>query len=291
MRVVTTALIYAVGVFLVGCGVSQYPGQPGRATDNYSKIDLENLDSDGLWVYEAVYDNAQKGKGVGAILTKLYPGALTYTSNVRTNADGTLYFHKGEYAGAELQMISLPESGVIHLAPNSKVQLLIQYATSLNEMDARNKLEEGLFSGGGAGRFSALSQLGTRLMQFRFDLFRATHLTRAGKLAFDLTAVDLGEKKFVPSQTVHAQTSFYLNSLQLDLSQSVRAEAMQFLETNYPKGYQGKVRLHLKGAALPLEWEIGLHTLTTARAAGLRISNDGTEELAKRILAEFSGKS
>src|SRR5690242_1796241 len=72
------------------CGIVTYPGQPGMATNNYSKIDAEYLDAAGLFFYEVSYDNRPKGVGVGAIVTKLYPGARTYTSNVRTNADGTL---------------------------------------------------------------------------------------------------------------------------------------------------------------------------------------------------------
>ena len=64
-------------VGLSGCGMAVYPGQPGMVTNGYSKIDLENLDAEGLWVYEVVYDNRAGGKGVGAIVTKLYPGAQT----------------------------------------------------------------------------------------------------------------------------------------------------------------------------------------------------------------------
>ncbi|MEZ4749646.1 MAG: hypothetical protein R3B54_03170 [Bdellovibrionota bacterium] len=133
-------------LLLAGCGVSQYPGQPGVLTDKHSKLDIETLAGDGLYTYEASYDNRLNGPGMGAIVTKYYPGALTYTSSVRTNADGSLYRVKGAYKGARVEMISLPQQNQILLPPESTVLLFAEYELSVDEVDAQNLAEADLFT-------------------------------------------------------------------------------------------------------------------------------------------------
>ncbi|MCX6131006.1 MAG: hypothetical protein NTX25_18350 [Proteobacteria bacterium] len=128
----------AMSLLLSGCAIQNYPGQPGVRTNGFAKIDMETVDESGLWVYEVSYDNSEKGGGLEQVVTKLYPGALTYTSNVRGNADGSLYRHKFPYKGAAIQMIWLPKSNTILMPPDSQVVLVVDYEKSLDEIDDRN---------------------------------------------------------------------------------------------------------------------------------------------------------
>ena len=67
-------LFLLLGVVMTsGCGIVNYPGQPGMVTNNFNKLDFEYLDEPGLFVYETTYDNRAGGSGVGAVVTKLYP--------------------------------------------------------------------------------------------------------------------------------------------------------------------------------------------------------------------------
>ena len=102
IKIVALLGIWA-SIFLSGCGLVGYPGQAGMATNGYSKIDMEFLDASGLWTYEVSYDNREGGAGVTAIISRLYPGALTYTSNSRSGPDGTHYRHKEPYQGSTVQ--------------------------------------------------------------------------------------------------------------------------------------------------------------------------------------------
>lgn len=253
---------------LSGCGVLFYPGQSGMQTNQYSKIDLEDLQPEGLYVYESVYDNSSRGQGVGAIITKLYPGAKTYTSNARSNEDGTFYRHKAQYAGAVLQMISIPATGQVYLPPNSQIQLFLEYDASLSEHDDKNLSEEFLFHPKGTSTGRAPGKASTAFVLW--NTLRAGTWERGG-LSYSIEAVDLGGIKFVPEGTVKVQTNLFMNSLNMNLSSGVKASALQFLETNYPKGYKGDVLFYVKGKSEPIVWHLGLHSLKTAAAKGIQI--------------------
>src|SRR6476620_10496151 len=107
----------AFSLVLSNCAIQNYPGQPGVRTNGFAKIDMETVDESGLWVYEVTYDNSPTGGGVEQIVTKLYPTSYTYTSNVRTNSDGTTYRHKFPDKGARIEMISIPKDGTIIMPP------------------------------------------------------------------------------------------------------------------------------------------------------------------------------
>lgn len=272
-------------LFLSGCGIVSYPGQPGVVTNGYAKIDIENLTDDGLYVFEAVYDNRPGGKGVGALITKLYPKAATYTSNVRTNADGTLYRVKGQYEGAEVQMISIPSIQQVHLSPQSKVGMMIQYESSLDEVDDRNLSEEGIFK-------MSLGPIQLRpeaiaLKRFRWDLMRAGRLLPNGQVAYEIMAMELAGKKFVPHKSIVVETNFLQNSLRTNITKEGREEAARFLESYFPKGYSGPAQIYLKGATSPLTLKIGLNTIKTAEASGMKIIHNASESLAEEVLKRF----
>ncbi len=281
-RAIEVFLFLLSGILLSGCGISAYPGQPGVVTNNYSKIDMESLQADGLFVYEAIYDNRPGGKGVGAIITKLYPKAQTNTSNVRTNADGTLYRVKAQYDGAEVQMIAIPSLGQVHMAPNSKVQFLISYKQSLDEVDDKNIAEEHLFK-----PVKALAAEAMRIKTFRWDLLKAGRLLPNGNLSYEVTALGMDAKQFVPSKPVLVETNLFQNSLRTNLTIEQRTEALQFLETNFPKGYQGVVKIQLKGATQPFPVRLGIHSVKTAQAAGMQIMKDASTQMAREVAEQF----
>lgn len=269
-----------LGVVLSGCGISVYPGQPGVVTNSYSKIDLENLDVEGLWVYEVVYDNTEGGKGVGAIVTKLYPGAQTHTSNVRTNADGTLYRNKAQYNGAEVQMIAIPSLNQVHVAPNSKVQFLLEYTTSLDEIDDKNVAEQSLFKPDALVRVS-------RAIQLRWQLLKLAKLTGRG-LAYEVTAVKFGDKKFTPAKPILVETNLSQNGIRTTITPELKQELTHFVETNFPKGFKGKAEFYFKGAADSISVSLGMHSFKTAEAAGIKIIKDASDELASDIVNRFN---
>ncbi len=281
-----TALFLPLLFLVAACGVSRYPGQPGMVTNGYAKIELENLDPEGLWIYEAVYDNRLGGAGVGAIVTKLYAGAQTYTSNVRTNADGTLYIAKGGYEGGEVQMIVVPPLNQIHLNPNHKIQFLLEYDTSLNEVDDKNISEKDIFKHFAVGE--QLSAVGQQMMRFRWDLLRAARLTRTGGLAYEVTALEMAKEKFTPTTPVLFETSITQNAVKLDMGAQTKAEMTQFLEAKFPKGYKGPVDIHVKGAPAPLKVTFGFHTLKTAEAAGFKIIKNASQKLADEIARKYA---
>jgi len=283
MKLLTKLLIFSVamgGLFaLGGCGLLRYPGQPGVATNGYSKIDLEDLEADGLYVYEISYDNRAEGKGIGAIVTKLYPNAQTYTSNVRTNADGTLYRVKGQYDGAEVQMISIPALNQILLPPNSKITFFIEQYVSSDEVDDRNLAEEKLFK-----PTETITRAGWDLRMFRWSLLRAAKLLPSGNLAYEITSLDMAEHKFTPSTAILIETNFFQNGIRTNLTPALRAEAVQFLETKFPTGYQGTVKINLKQGAPPISVKIGIHSLKTAEAAGVKVIKNVSEDVIQETL-------
>jgi len=272
-------------LFLSACGVSVYPGQPGMVTNSYAKIDIENLDAEGLWVYEVVYDNSDGGKGVGAIVTKLFPGAQTYTSNVRTNEDGTLYRTKAAYNGAEVQMIAVPSLNQIHLSPNSKVQFLVEYATSLDEVDDKSIAEADIFKP--VSFLSVLTEKAFKHRLFLQSLIQAAKVTRSG-LAYEVMAADFKDTKFTPTTPILVEANLAHTGLRTNLTTSGKQELVTFMEKNFPKGYKGPVQLHLKNSPLPLEVTFGIHSMKTAEAAGYKIIKNADQKLADDIADNFA---
>jgi hypothetical protein len=269
-------------IFQTGCGIVSYPGQPGVVTDNYSKIDMEDLEADGLYVYEVSYDNTAGGAGVGAIVTKLYPGAQTYTSNVRTNADGTTYKVKGQYNGAVVEMISLPAQNQIIMPSNSTVQFMTSYQYSLNEIDDVNKAEMNLLANG------KLTDDAVKVKRSRWEWLKAARFNPNGTLSYEVTAIELDKQKFVPSKAIAVETSVFQNSIKTNFDSKLRSEAAQFLETNFPKGFKGAAKVYLKGVNDPMPISLGLHTPKTAEASGIKIVRNARPELINAILAKIA---
>ena len=141
----TSCAVLGLALYTTSCGLVQYPGQPGIVTNGYSKIDFEYLDESGLWVYEASYDNRVGGAGVTALVTKLYPNALTYTSNGRSGSHGSFYKHKTPMAGGSVQLIYLAETGEIMMPPDSLVEVFVEQDLSIDEIDDQNIAESDLF--------------------------------------------------------------------------------------------------------------------------------------------------
>ena len=270
---------------LCHCGIVTYPGQTGLVTNNYAKIDMEYLDEPGLFVYETVYDNRTHGQGVGAIITKLYPGAKTYTSNVRTNAEGTLFRAKGAYDGAEVQMISIPNLHQVHVSPNSQVAFLLEYATSLDEIDETNTAEKDLFKKLEINPI--LPEKAFESKKFRWDLLRAGNLTPSGNLAYEITSMEMNQMKFTPTQPVTLETNFFANGLRSNLTAQTKTELIRFVEANFPKGYKGTVNMQVKGSSTPIPMRLGVHTLKTLANSGTKVTPDATEAMAQEILARF----
>lgn len=253
------------------------------ATNGYSKIDLENLDAEGLWVYETSYDN-KSGAGVGAIITKLYPGAKTYTTNVRTNADGTLYRAKEAYQGAEVQMISIPQQNQIIMSENSRVVMLLDYFMSLDEVDDKNVAEKGLFSGG----LVEATEATLKRVRQRLQWLQIGKITETGRLSYAIQKIQLGDSEFVPEQSMGLETNLFQNGLRTRLSSVDQSRIVEFLETNHPKGYQGVAKLFVNGEKSPIEVSLGIHTIQTARAAGINVVEDASEALIQKTLKRFN---
>lgn len=291
----TQAILYAatLGTLAVlalgGCGIATYPGQPGFTTNNYAKIDIEYLDEAGLFFYEVTYDNRPNGAGVGAIVTKLYPGAKTYTSNLRTNADGTLFRTKTQYDGAKIQMIAMPKLNQISVAPDSEVQFLLDYEDSLDEVDDTNLAEKGIFKAGPAlARWTTRAY--DRLVE-RIQLLKSATLSRDGSLSYTVTEAKFGAEAFKLSSPVTVKTTFNLNAVKAELTKENRKELAAFLESKFPKGFKGDVELKVKGSATLLTFHLGVHTINTARAAGMNIVSTRSAEEMEQTLASVSGGS
>ena len=255
----------ASGLILSNCAIQTYPGQPGVRTNGFAKIDMETVDESGLWVYEVTYDNSPSGEGVEQIVTKVYPTALTYTSNVRTKSDGTNYRHKFPYKGARIEMISIPKDGTIIIPPDSQVQVLVDYDISMDEIDDRNLSEEGLFS-----RPQAFVERIAEQTRMKWDILRAGQFT-AGKLHYTIGKVRLGNEELefgttpIKLSTTLSQTGVLLN-VTAEHKQKMRA----FINEKFPKGYTGPVELILTDGTR-FKTQLGLNTIETAKAAGKKI--------------------
>ncbi len=287
MRAARLALGFGLAVGLSSCGIVTYPGQPGLVTDGYSKIDLEMMDSNGVWVYQTTYDNRPGQKGVGAIVTLLYPGATAFTSNTRLTPGSVVYHEKGQYNGAQVQAISIPSLNQIMLPTNSAVEVFLSYTTSLNEVDDRNLAEESLFAPA-ARVFAPLSRLAMLDRQFRFDLLKAGTLRSDGGVDYQITSLDLGGKKFTPTSPVALSTNLRMSSIQAKLDKQTSQQLVSFVEENYTKGFHGQANLYVQGAAKPVGLVLGVHTPKTAVAAGISVVHNATREQIEQALQRFN---
>lgn len=255
----------ASSLLLSNCAIQTYPGQPGVRTNGFAKIDMETVDESGLWVYEVTYDNSPTGEGVEQIVTKLYPSAYTYTSNVRTNSDGTTYRHKFPYKGGRIEMISIPKDGTIIMPPDSQVQLLVDYDISMDEIDDRNLSEEGLFS-----RPQNFVERVVEQTRMKWDLLKAGQFIN-GKLHYAIGKVRLAHEELdfgtapIKLSTTLSQTGVLLN---VDAEQKQKMRA--FINEKFPKGYQGAVELILTDGT-SFKTHLGLNTIETAKAAGKKV--------------------
>jgi hypothetical protein len=291
----TKALVRSAlcGVWLLfalsGCGIATYPGQPGFASNTYSKIDMEYLDEAGLFVYEVSYDNRPGGAGVGAIVTKLYPGARTYTSNVRTNADGALFRVKAQYDGAQVQMISMPKINQIYVAPDSEIQFIIDYEDSLDEVDDANLAEKKIFTTPST-TFRALAGRAFNRVQQKLQLLRAASVRRDGSLAYTVTEASFGSEVWKPATPIDVETTFSLNAVRASLTPEARKELADFVEAKFPKGFKGNVAMKVKGTSSGLSFKVGVHTIKTAQAAGIKVVSKTSQEEMSRVLADLNGR-
>ncbi|MBM4317381.1 MAG: hypothetical protein FJ116_07855 [Deltaproteobacteria bacterium] len=270
---------------ITGCGIVKYPGQIGMVTNSFNKIDFEYLDEPGLYVYETVYDNRPGGAGVGAIVTKLYPQVKTYTSNVRTNSDGTLYRSKIEYEGAQIQMISLPNLGQINLSPNHQLVFFVDYATSMDETDDKNLAETGLFKPSGLSTELSLRAFESKKM--KWDLLRAGRLLLNGNLAYEVVGLEMNQIKFTPVQSVQVETSFFGNALRAQFSPQVKADLVQFIETHFPTGFHGTVSFTVRGSSETLSLNLGVNTVKTLENSGVKVIKNVSENKLQEILNRY----
>jgi hypothetical protein len=268
-------------LFLSGCGVVLYPGQPGMVASSFVKLDLEILEEPGLYVYEAVYDNTSSGQGVSAVITKLYPKAQTYTTNVRTNADGTLFRVKAQYNGAEIQMVSMPQQNQVYLNPSHQIAFLIDYENSIDEIDDKNIAEENLFK---PSMIDSLMPKSFETKRMKWQLIKAARFLPNGNLGYEVTALQLGQFKFVPSQSINLETSLAQNAIKTTLTPEMKHEFSQFLEANFPKGYRGKVDFYVKDSVNPISFNLGVNTLKTAEASGLKVIKGIPDGLLRKVL-------
>ena len=270
IRLSPLSLSWAVStaLFLSSCAVVHYPGQPGMVASSFVKIDLEVLEEPGLFVYEAVYNNTSTGGGTSAVVTKLYPGAKTYTTNVRTNADGTLFRVKGQYNGADVQMISIPHEGQAYVNPNHQLAFLIDYDSSLDEIDDKNVAEENIFN---PDEGLGLRPLSFETKRMKWEMVKAAKFLPSGNLGYEITAIELGTQKYVPSESIALETSMAQNAIKTTLNSQIKTEFTQFFESHFPKGYRGKVNFYVKGTRNPLTLQMGINTFKTAEASGLKI--------------------
>jgi hypothetical protein len=247
MKLLGPIFLGSIGILTTGCGIANYPGQPGLVTNGYSKIDLEVLMDDGLWVYETTYDNRSDGKGVSAIVTKLYPGARTYTTNVRTNEFGTFYRTKSPYQGASVQMISMPQSNQYVVAPDSHVMIIVDYDAPLDEVDDRNLAEEKIFTESLLSESKPLSKHALELKSFRHELLKLGRLNLMGNVSYEISAIEFAGKIFTPEKMIRVESNILQNGLRTNIDNKTRYDFVRFLDYNFPEGFRGEILLHVNG--------------------------------------------
>ncbi len=270
---------------LVGCGLVTYPGQPGIKTSGVSKIDVEFVTDEGLYVYEARYDNGETGKGISQILTLAYPNALTFTSNVRTNADGSLYRTERQYLGAQVEMLVYPKKKEIQIPTGSKVALLLDSELSVDEVDSRNLSEESIFAPAPVPQPEPRPQPQPptlrkgNLLELRWQLLRAARWSRTGHLHYQIEGIHLGDKTWTPLEALSFQTNLAQNGLQVTVSEASRKSFVEFVETNFPSGFSGPVGIKLHGVTQAVRLPVGIHTLNTVKAIGFKVKEVSSREL------------
>jgi len=258
---------------LSSCGFRHYPGQPGIVTDGYSKISYEMLSEDGLFIYETTYDNRPGKAGVESVVTKLHPGARTYTSNARTNFHGTKYITKDEYLGAVVQMIYLPPTNELILPSDSKVMVIVDNASSMDEVDHSNKAEQSMFQVASrwTGFGAALSRESAKFIQTKFNLLRAGKMDSSGRLTYTVTKVQMGSHQFVPNRPITVQTNLTQSGVLSSLTEDQKQHIVSFIETHFPKGFSGEVQFFVTGSPAPISFLLGLNTVRTLENKGARV--------------------
>lgn len=244
------------------CAIEIYPGQPGVRTNGFAKIDMEYLDEAGLWVYEVSYDRSPGGGGVEQIVTKLYPGAFTYTSNVRTNADGSKLRHKFATQGATVQMISLPKEGTVIIPPNSQVTVSISYDKSLDEVDDRNLSEDAIFKPVADAR-AALADL-----RWKWDILRAGEFEQ-GSLVYSITKLKFGSEELDLGK-LQVATNLSQTGVSFSATAEQKLQLRDFINQKFPKGFRGKVGIVLSQGET-IEMPLGINTIESMKANGTKV--------------------
>ncbi|NRA66466.1 MAG: hypothetical protein HRU19_18405 [Pseudobacteriovorax sp.] len=251
---------------LTSCGIATYPGQPGVKTNGESRLDFEVLDEDGLWIYETSYDNSPGGGGVESITTRLYPEVYTYSSNARSNSDGTFYRHKLPYRGSQIQMISFPKEGTIFLPEDSKVLLTVDYDISMDEVDDRNLSEEGIFAKSFTNVSSALATINWRL-----QTLNKAKLASNGALNYVVQSLQFGEEMFLFENPALVQSNIVQSGINLQFSPGTKQKLASWLETTFPEGFNGMVKATVNGGKV-IEKKMSLNTPATLQRKGVRVS-------------------
>jgi len=250
-------------------------------TKDFSKIDHESLDEFGLWMINVTYDNTKEGKGTSAIMTYLFRGAQTYTSNVRTNADGTIYRFKNNPKGASLQAIALPQQNTVIVPEDSIVIMFGGIEISLDEVDDSNLAEQNVFS-----RSFAQSKKAYQFAKTRYQWMKAGSFNAHGHLDYEIESATLGDKVLKFVKPIFVSTNVIGTSSSNSIDGSVRKQIMDFVETHFPKGFSGKARLQLKGQDELIDFPLKLNTLKTLQESGVsvqRLPRPQVEKLAERM--------
>ena len=280
------------GALLVStaCGIRKYPGQPGVVTHEFSKLNMEYLDSEGLFTYQVSYDNRAGKGGVTSVVTKLNPGARTYTSNVRTNSEGSKYITKEEYAGTVVQLIYLPPTNELIVPEGSKVVLIVDYDLSMDEIDHKNMVELNMFKGTSRTQTAfgdAPSARTLRNLRTRLNLMKAGKLDVNGTLSYTVLKARFGQQEFVPARPVQVQTNLVQSGARSTMTFEMQKQLAAFIEAKFPQGFEGAVQFFVSGSSEPLEFELGLHTAKTIQTTGVRVHRV-TQAEALRVISRTS---
>ena len=120
--------------------------------------------------------------------------------------------------------------------------------------------------------------------RMKWQLIKAARFLPNGNLGYEVTALQLGQFKFVPSQSINLETSLAQNAIKTTLTQEMKQEFSQFLEANFPKGYRGKVDFYVKDSVTPISFNLGVNTLKTAEASGLKVIKGIPDGLLRKVL-------
>lgn len=281
-----------IAILATGCGIELYPGQPNVRTDNFAKIDYEIVDDLGLWVYETSYDNTYEAAGVSAVITKLYPGYKHGTSSTRQNEHGTVYRHKSDYEGAEIQMISLPNIEQIIIPRGSQVFAAISFEVSNDEIDHNNVIEGSRWAQKMTDLVTSLSNAAAKIKKFRWGLIKAAQMSANGDLNYEVTALQIGDRKFIPSESVSVTTNLSQSYVRVDLNDKLKTEFVQFFDKHFPTGYKGDVGIHLaeKHNAQPLNIKVGINTIHSLKKQGKKVVENASPKLVEKLMQKLDKK-